>query len=173
MFPMGLGVYLYSDLATSLMLGSKWAEASNIIGIWALTSSVLIVTSHFNSEVYRSKGKPKLSLLAQLISLSFLTITCLISVKYGFWTLVYARALIRFQGVITGLIIMSLVMKFPIIDTIKNLLKPLILTSLMGGLAIILKQVSNSMMWSFTSILLCALTYLILFFIFSKNDSHH
>jgi len=169
--PMGFGVFLFSDLATSIMLGGKWTEASNVIGIWALTSCFLIVTSHFNSEVYRSKGKPKLSLLSQLITLAFLIPTCLISVRYGFWSLVYARALIRFQGVITGFIIMSLVMNFPVIRTVKNLGMPLLLTGLMSILAVMLKQVSNSVLWSFISIAICATMYFILFFLFAKEDS--
>lgn len=169
--PMGFGVFLYSDLATSVMLGSQWDEASNIIGIWALTSCILIVTSHFNSEVYRSKGKPKLSLIAQLITLAFLIPTCLISVQYGFWSLVYARALIRFQGVITGFIIMSLVMKLSTIRTIKNLLLPFVLTGMMSLLAIMLKQVSLSVIWSFISILICVFVYLGLFLLFAKDDS--
>src|SRR5699024_962865 len=169
--PMGFGVFLFSDLATSIMLGGKWTEASNVIGIWALTSCFLIVTSHFNSEVYRSKGKPKLSLLSQLITLAFLIPTCLISVRSGFWCLVYARALIRFQGVITGFIIMSLVMNFPVIRTVKNLGMPLLLTGLMSILAVMLKQVSNSVLWSFISIAICATMYFILFFLFAKEDS--
>lgn len=170
--PMGVGVFLYSDLATSIMLGNQWKEASNVIGIWALTSSVLIVTSHFNSEVYRSKGKPKLSLVSQLITLSFLVPTCLISVQHGFWTLVYARALIRFQGVITGFIIMSLIMKFPVIRTVKNLYIPVLLTGLMTLLAILLKQISESILWSFISIITCVYVYFSLFFLIAKEDSH-
>ena len=169
--PMGFGVFIYSDLATSIMLGSQWKEASNVIGIWALTSSFLIVTSHFNSEVYRSKGKPKISLFSQLITLVFLIPTCLISVKYGFWTLVYARALIRFQGVITGFIIMKLIMDFSIIQTLKNLTMPLVLTSIMSLIAFLLTQFSNTVLWSLISILICIVVYLSLFMIFAKEDS--
>src|SRR5699024_6977766 len=169
--PMGFGVFIYSDLATSIMLGSQWKEASNVIGIWALTSSFLIVTSHFNSEVYRSKGKPKISLFSQLITLVFLILTCLISVKYGFWTLVYARALIRFQGVITGFIIMKLIMDFSIIQTLKNLTMPLVLTSIMSLIAFLLTQFSNTVLWSLISILICIVVYLSLFMIFAKEDS--
>ena len=169
--PMGFGVFIYSDLATSIMLGSQWKEASNVIGIWALTSSFLIVTSHFNSEVYRSKGKPKISLFSQLITLAFLIPTCLISVKYGFWTLVYARALIRFQGVITGFIIMKLIMDFSIIQTLKNLTMPLVLTSIMSLVAFLLTQISNTVLWSLISIIICIVVYLSLFIIFEKEDS--
>ncbi len=172
-FPMGVGVFFYSDLATSIMLGDQWKEASNVIGIWALTSCILIPTSHFNSEVYRSKGRPKLSLIAQLITLGFLIPTCLISVKYGFTTLVYARALIRFQGVLTGLLIMSFVMKFPIRKTIKNFRFPIVLTLIMSIFIVIIKTlfINKGVVVDFISISIAIVLYLALFFLIAKNDS--
>lgn len=168
--PMGFGLFIYSDLATQIMLGSQWIEASNIIGIWALTSVLVIITSNFNSEVYRSKGKPKLSFISQMIHLTFLIPTCLISVKYGFWALVYARALIRIQGMITGFIIMKFVMQFPILNTLKNLSKPILLTILMSFLALLLRNISDLMFWSIISILICALFYIGSTFLFAKDD---
>src|SRR5699024_8578278 len=169
--PMGFGVFIYSDLATSIMLGSQWKEASNVIGIWALTSSFLIVTSHFNSEVYRSKGKPKISLFSQLITLAFLIPTCLISVKYGFWTLVYARALLWFQGVITGFIIMKLIIVFSIIQTLINLTILLVVTIIMSLVAFLLTYIYNTFLWILISIIICIVVYLSLFIIFEKEDS--
>src|SRR5690606_31303168 len=59
--PLGVGVFLYSDLATKILLGGKWGEASSVIGIWAITRSIKISLGDLCSEVYRAKGKPKLS----------------------------------------------------------------------------------------------------------------
>ncbi|WP_242301757.1 lipopolysaccharide biosynthesis protein [Bacillus cereus group sp. BfR-BA-01423] len=168
--PMGFGVFLYSDLATYIMLGDGWNQASDIIGIWALTSSLVIITSHFNSEVYRSKGKPKLSFISQLISLSFLIPTCLISVNYGFWALVYSRAFIRLQSIITGFIIMKFIMNFRVMHSIKNIAKPFIFTIVMSSLALLLKQISDSVLWSFISISICGFVYLGLIFSFARKD---
>src|SRR5699024_2782834 len=121
-----------------------------------------------NSEVYRSKGRPKLSFVSQMISLFFLVPTCIISVQYGFWPLVYARAFIRFQGMITGFLIMKYIMDFPILLTIKNIAKPFIFTLLMSGLALALIQLSDGVFWSFLSIIICALFYGCLTFLFAK-----
>jgi len=168
--PMGFGVFLYSDVATQVLLGNQWTEANNIIGIWALTSSILIVTSHFNSEVYRAKGNPKLSFASQVIHLLFLIPTCLISLNYGFWVLVYARALIRFEGVITGLIIMNFAMHFPVSVTLENLSKPFVCTLIMCCLALLLKQISDSLLWSFASMAICALVYTATMFVLANKD---
>lgn len=63
--PIGIGIFLFSDLITQILLGSQWMEASPFIGLWGLTSAISIVLAHYSSEVYRSIGKPKLSVLAQ------------------------------------------------------------------------------------------------------------
>lgn len=169
-FPMGTGIFLYSDLATDIMLGEQWTEASKIIGIWSLTSVLLIPTSHFNSEVYRSKGRPKLSFLSQIIHLSFLIPTCLLSGQYGFWPLVYARALIRLQGFVTGFVIMKIVIKFPVLKTLRNLSKPFMFTIVMALFSIFLKSFSDSSIWYFVAIMFSAIFYFLLVFLFSKKD---
>ncbi|ADY55904.1 polysaccharide biosynthesis protein [Syntrophobotulus glycolicus DSM 8271] len=157
--PLGFGIFLYSDLVTNIMFGSQWIEASNIIGIWAFVAAFGIIFSNFNGEVYRSKGKPRLSFIYQIIHLTFLIPTCLISMKFGFWSLVYARSLIRFQGTIVGFIFMRAFMGFSLKDMLSNVAKPLCSTLLMSLIAIGLKQISSAVIWSFISILICAFMY--------------
>ncbi|MBD7909421.1 lipopolysaccharide biosynthesis protein [Sporosarcina gallistercoris] len=168
--PMGFGVFLYSDFATSMMLGNQWYQAGGIIGIWALTSSLVITTSHFNSEVYRSKGKPQISFISQLISLSIIIPACLISINYGFWALVYTRALIRLESIATGFIIMKTYMNFQVMQTINNISKPFIFTLVMCLIGILLKQLADSVYWIIISIFICATVYIVLILLFAKED---
>ena len=165
-FPLGIGVYLYSDLATEIMLGSQWSEASFVIGTWALTSSIMIVLGNLCSEVYRAKGKPKLSFLAQILHLIVLVPACIISSKYGFWVLVYTRSWIRLQFVLVHFILMRFVIGISIIKTIKNVSKTAISTICMGILGYFLKQVNDSIIWSFVSIFICTIFYFGILFLF-------
>ncbi|MEL5899101.1 lipopolysaccharide biosynthesis protein [Clostridium sporogenes] len=165
-FPLGIGVYLYSDLATKIILGSKWKEASGVIGVWALTSSIMIVLGHFNSEVYRAKGRPKLSFLSQMLHLVVLVPACIISSKYGFWSLVYTRAWIRMEGILVGLIIMKFAIGFPIGRIFKNVMPTAISAILMGILAYLLQQISKGLLWSFVSIIICSLFYFGILYLF-------
>ncbi|MFA2832066.1 lipopolysaccharide biosynthesis protein [Bacillus paranthracis] len=167
--PIGVGVFLYSDLATSILLGNQWEEASKVIGIWALTSSIMIVLGHFCSEVYRAKGKPKLSFLAQLLHLIVLVPVCLISSKYGFLVLVYARSLIRLQFVLVHFIIMKFVIGISTMRTIKNIASVMLSAIIMGGIGYLLQQFNSSLIWDFISIILCMAFYFAMLCFFSNT----
>lgn len=120
--PLGIGIFLFREFATELFLGRQWSEASGFVGLWALTSSVTIVLSHFSSEVYRAKGRPKLSVLAQVLHIAVLWPTILIAVRYGFETLYIARSLVRIELIAVNLCIMGLVIRMPIGKMFINIL---------------------------------------------------
>lgn len=160
-FPIGIGIFIYRDLATEILLGSKWKEASIVIGHWALTGTLMIVIGHFCSEVYRAKGRPKLSFFAQVLHLIVLVPTCLISSKFGFEILVYARAWIRMEFVIVHLAVMKLAFGFNIFNMLKNIFPTLASAFIMGILGYLLQKISNNLIWSFISINVCALFYFV------------
>ena len=121
-FPLGMGLFLFSDLATELILGNQWAEASGFVGLWGLTSSITIVLSYYSSEVYRAKGKPRLSVIAQVLHIVVLWPTVLIAVNYGFETLYVSRSLVRLEMIVVNLCIMGLVIKMPVGKMVSNVL---------------------------------------------------
>jgi PST family polysaccharide transporter len=158
-FPLGVGVYLYSDISTEILLGTQWKEASNIIGIWALTRAIKIIFCNLSSEAYRAKGKPILSLLAQVLHLVVLIPACIISVRSGFWTLIYTRSWIQMQFVLVHLIIMKFAIGIPILSTVKNVIPTAISAIAMGFFGYLLQHISDTIIWNFTSIILSALFY--------------
>jgi PST family polysaccharide transporter len=164
--PLGIGVYLHSDLATQILLGSQWTQASEVIGIWALTSSLTIVFGHFCSEVYRAKGRPKLSFLAQVLHLVVLIPTCIISSKYGFWVLVYARSIIRMEFVLVHFIFMKFAIGIPVLKTVKNVFPILVSSVFMGLLNYFLQKLNEGLMWSFISIFICIIIYFGMLYLF-------
>ncbi|MNB96609.1 Lipopolysaccharide biosynthesis protein WzxC [compost metagenome] len=163
-FPLGVGVFLFSDLVTAILLGSQWKEASDIIGIWALGSSIMIVLSNFSNEVYRAKGKPKLSFLAHLLHSIILIPVCVISSNYGFLALVYARSFIRLQLIMVHFILMKSVIGFSVKRIILNLLPASIIATLMGGIGYTLLQIGQGLLWEFASVIVCILFYIGLMF---------
>ena len=158
-FPMGVGIFLFRDLVTSILLGSQWYEASGFIGLWGLTSAFTIAFSYFSSEVYRSKGNPKISLFSQILHLIFIVPTVLIAVKYDFNVLYTARSLVRIQGVLTSLILMRLLYKFQIKNAIKNVLPMIISSCIMGAVGYGLQHVSSNILWQFFVVFICVIVY--------------
>lgn len=120
--PLGVGIFLFRDFITNTVLGDQWGEAAYFLGLWGLTSSITIVLSHYSSEVYRAKGKPKLSVLAQLLHIVVLWPTVLISVNYGFETLCTARAIVRLELIAVNLVIMYALMRMPVIKMFTNVM---------------------------------------------------
>lgn len=165
-FPLGVGVYLYSDLASQILLGNQWGEASKVIGTWALTSAIMIVFGNFSSEVYRAKGRPKLSFLAQVLHLVVLVPACLISLKFGFWALVYTRSWIRMEFVLVHFILMKYAIGIPLIKTLRNVFPTAISAAFMGFLGFLLRNINGGIVWSFISIFICVLMYIGMLYFF-------
>ncbi|QAY68578.1 lipopolysaccharide biosynthesis protein [Paenibacillus protaetiae] len=167
--PLGVGIYLYRDLITLILLGNKWIESSDILGQWALTSAVTIVFGHICSEVYRAKGLPKLSFLVQILHLIVLVPACIFSLHYGFWVFVYVRSWIRIQSVVVHFIIMRIKVGIIISTIVKNTFTICTAAFFMGVIGYIINGLHNSTGWTFFSVSLCAIIYLGILLLFSKT----
>ncbi|WP_270658911.1 lipopolysaccharide biosynthesis protein [Paraclostridium bifermentans] len=170
--PMSIGIYIYSDVVVKILLGDKWVEASSVIGVWGLISGITIVLGHYSSEIYRAKGKPKLSFLAQMIHLAVLVPICILSSKHGFMTLVNNRALVRLQLVLTHMIILRYIIGISIKSILMNVYIPCIASIIMGLFGMILRSISNSLIWQLSSIFMCILFYILVLMIIkvSRED---
>ncbi len=161
-FPIGVGVFCYSDLITKLLLGDQWGEAAGFVGLWAFTSAIMIVMAHYSSEIYRAKGKPKLSVLAQWLHIVFLLPTVLISVKYGFEVLYISRSLIRLQMILVNMIFVYFLIRLSPIQMCVNVFKPFIASMVMMLTAFVLKNFGDSMVWQVVSAIICSSVYVLL-----------
>ena len=167
--PMGVGIYCYSDLVTKILLGDQWDEASGFIGLWGLTSALTIVFSHYSSEVYRAKGRPKLSVLAQVLHILVLWPAVLVAVKYGFEVLYTVRALVRVELIFVNLIIIYLIIRVSPMMMFRNVLASSLSATGMGVIAYILSLYGSSLQWELLSISVCVITYSILIFCFNQE----
>lgn len=168
--PLGVGVFIFRDLAVDIMLGEGWSEAGIIIGAWALTSCILIICSNFYIEVYRAKGQPRLSVLTQIINLSLLIPALWISKDVSFWALVYIRAAMRLVNVLIGTVIMTTVLHFKLRDIIKNLIGPILCTFIMGIIATSGKLVFCTGLQQVLLIIICIICYIIIVRICAPKD---
>ena len=165
--PIGVGIFLFRDLITRILLGDQWLEASNFIGMWGLTSSITIVLAHYSSEVYRSKGRPKLSVVAQWLHIVVLWPTVLIAVNYGFEVLCIARSCVRLELILVQLIIMGLVLKMNIGKMLTNIIPALLASSCM--LLVLLLPKSSSISLNLGYIAICCIIYFAVIVLFPRE----
>lgn len=170
LLPMGVGILLYREVITNILLGSKWSEASDVIGIWGVITCIVAVLSYYTSEAFRAKGLPKLSFCIQVITILVLVPTCIVSVRYGFKSLVYARTLSRLITPIAGLVAMQYFLDISILKTLNKLVIPTVCTLIMTTVALFLRQIGSFFLWNIVSMVLCTIVYLIVVFIFSRDD---
>lgn len=165
--PIGVGVFLFSDLITSILLGGQWMEASDFIGVWGLTSAITIVLAHYSSEVYRSIGKPKLSVLAQWLHIIVLWPVLLLFVNKGFEALYVARSLVRLELVVVQLSIMAIVVKMNVVRMFTNILPSALAASSM--LLIRLFPMPETILLQFLYIVICMCIYFVVIFQFPEE----
>ncbi|MBQ8228024.1 MAG: lipopolysaccharide biosynthesis protein [Clostridia bacterium] len=168
--PLGVGIFCFRDLVTALLLGKQWMEAADFVGIWGLCTSIVCVFGTFSREVYRSKGKPKISLLAQLLHLVFVIPVCLYSVKQGFDTLIWLRSFAYLQIVVVHMFFMKFVFHispFKMFSTVKEI----VLSAIIMGMFAYFTQsfIPTGVFWQFVLILVCGVLYFGILFCFPKN----
>lgn len=159
--PFGVGIYLFRDLITDILLGSQWKEASYFIGWWGLTSALTIVFSYYCSEVFRAKAKPKLSVLAQILHLLFLVPTVLFTVHYGFDTLCLSRSLVRLSLIAINLVLLYQLTKITPLKMFINIFHP-VLASLAMFVLIVLLPSSENVYTSIAYLLICIAVYIVI-----------
>lgn len=169
--PLGVGIYLFRDLITEVLLGSQWTEAAYFIGLWGLTSSITIVFAHYCSEMFRAKGKPRLSVLAQVLHMAFLIPTVLWAVDKGFDTLCEARALVRLTGVVINTTILYFLVKISFVDMIKNILPATIASLAMLVVTLGILICSEKLYWQILCVVIAIFVY-VLIIMLSPKERH-
>lgn len=165
LIPLGFGLFVYRDLATSILLGKQWTETAFFLGAWSLISSITIVLSNFNSELFRSKGKPKLSVLSQCLHLTLLVPLLILCMDKGFMVLAVARSVSRLQLVLVTMLIAHFSMGIKFWKVLKNVYPSFVAAMVMAAAAFFLQRVSGAMIWQIASVVICVVVYFLVLLI--------
>ena len=166
--PLGIGIFLFRELLTDILLGEQWKEAANFIGLWGLTGSITIVLSHYCSEIYRAKGKPKLSVLVQILHIMCLVPTVLWAINISFDFLCEMRSLVRLTLVIINLVILYILTKISPLLMLKNIASAILGGICMIGIFILLPH-NSTLIYQILLALICAIIYILVIMAFKEN----
>ena len=168
-FPLGVGIFCYRDLITLLLLGNQWMEASGFIGLWGLTSAVTIVFSHYSSEIYRAKGRPKLSVLVQWLHIIVLWPVVLIAVRHGFEILYISRSIVRLELILANLVVTYYLIHISPWKMFVNSLPSIIASLSMILPAYGVMMFSSSLICQIIGAVLSAMIYIFIIYAFPKE----
>lgn len=158
-FPMSIGIFIFRELVTTILFGSKWGEAANIIGAWALSSGLFVVFVNFFGEAFKAKGIPKILFIYETICLLIMIPICYYTKNIGFWPIVYTRASVVLVQVVLGLFFLKHYVHVSIKRQLKNLVPATICSLIMGCVATLLKPVSSTIVWQTLVILISVFVY--------------
>ena len=134
-----------------------------------MASAITIILSHYSSEVYRSKGQPRLSVIVQWLHLIVLVPVIFIAANYGFKSLYVFRTLARGELILVNLIVSYVVFKISIKRMFTNITPALIASLFMLLVSQLLRMVDSSMIWEIASLCICAVSYLCFICIFAEE----
>lgn len=162
LIPLGVGIFLYSDTVTLILLGEQWIEASRFIGVWGLCSAIVCLFGEHSREAYRALGKPQIGVAVQGLHLLFIAPICWIGATRGFHTLTNVRAFAHLEVLILHAVAIRAAMKLSFLQWIKSSIIPLIGSVVMMGISFVLKTgMKNSIMSCLVQIGICVVTYFV------------
>lgn len=162
--PIGVGIYIFRELITEILLGSQWKDAAYFIGLWALTSALTVVLAHYSSECYRAKGYPRLSVIVQVSQIILLIPSVIWAIHHGFNFLCEVRSIVRLELIIVNMICMSVFIKISSLSMIRN-----IFPSLLGGLSMLFVGMflySQNIWICLLNIIICTIVYFAIVLLF-------
>lgn len=167
--PLGFGIFLYSDLVTSILLGGQWAEASPIIGIWGLLHTFSLLINRSCTNAYIAIGRPKFSVLAQTLYAFALIPAIIISSNISFEAVYYTRAFAKIWMIVINLILIYTTIKQSTLKIFSNIMKELSGCIVMSMVSFLLSTISDNIEWQIASIIICGIVYFATICIF-KDD---
>jgi PST family polysaccharide transporter len=159
--PLGMGMWLYKDLLVKILLGSQWIECADFIGMYAFATVFSIVTNSFFSELYRSKGKPKISMLAQIIYLAFLIPAVILASKSGFNALCITITVAVYGFFVVHYCLAKRFFGIELRKLLGNIFSPLLASGAMAIFSLAVQAVSQNIVIRIISAALCVPVYLL------------
>lgn len=158
-FPLGFGCLVYRDLVTILLLGSQWKETSGYLGMLFFTYAMEIIFSHYNSEAFRSQGKPRMSVLAQLIYIMVKIPLFVWSAQYGYTALTVITCVSSYILIILTSTIARFSLGIHFTNVLCNVCPALFAACVMAIAGTLLRTVFDNIVWEFFTVFLCVLIY--------------
>lgn len=157
--PLGVGMFVFRNTVTYILLGSQWMNSSLLIGCWGFASSINIVFGNIGGFILLSKGKPKYIFYSNLIQFGLLIPAFLLGSRFGFNMLVIVISLISLQISLSQVVFSHKLLKFKSLEMINGVKNYIIASIIMGLLGSALQKIYSSLLVSLVYIFICFCSY--------------
>ena len=169
LIPLGVGVFLYRDLATNILFGSQWSEASLFVGLYSLAQAFTILTGQYISLTFTANERPKLSVISQILQLIELITLLMITVQRGFTYLIIARSIARVLFGVINMVLGKVYIHMSPIRMLKNMIPATLGSMSMVIITILFGRLYNSIIWNICMIIICIFSYATIILIIPKS----
>lgn len=167
--PLGIGIFVYRDLITKILLGSQWEEATSFIGLWSLMRALLIVFGIFSMEVFVSLGKPKISVLSQVLCLMVLFPVLLHFAPLGYNQVFVARSLVVVWSIFVDLVLLQIFAGISVVAIARRSAIYFGFSIIVGGIGALSVHYIDNAFIQFATAILCMLVYIGLLYLVPKT----
>lgn len=171
LIPMGVGLFVFRDTVCVIGLGEEWLEASTLMGTWGLVSAVAILLNSYNGNVLIAKGRPKLSVVIQIVQIAFIVPAVYIGAKTGFENLSYLRAAVRVVGMIVHCLAVKRIADISFKKVMFDLLPSFVATAVMGVFGWWFVSLKKGLVMNLGGIFICIVLYAIVAMMFPSVRS--
>lgn len=107
LIPIAVGAFVYRHAFVLIVLGSQWTETEMFIGLWVLSSCIVVVFGYMCSEAYRAKGKPQFCVVVQVVYLVPFLPALYFSALHGYGWVSLVMPATRLLLVVINLVVMK------------------------------------------------------------------
>lgn len=159
LIPIGVGIFLYKDTVTLILLGNQWKEAVNFIGLYGLSNALGLVLASYWDSMFNAIGKPKYSVLTQCIYLIVLVPMLLWGASKGFTELCNLRCISRIVYIVIQLIAVKILLKIDFTKSISIIMPAVTSCIPMIFVGIVQQRINNSLLFNLVGVLACICVY--------------
>lgn len=138
LLPLSVGLFLYREPLTLLFLGPQWLDASLMFGLYGALQGSMILFSYYCSEMYRSKGKPRISTLVQIVFLVGSVPIMIIAANNGYRMVVFADAVTRLLLIVINQVVCHFVIGTSFFSMLKGMRILIFASAVMACFSIVL-----------------------------------
>ncbi|WNR43508.1 lipopolysaccharide biosynthesis protein [Paenibacillus roseipurpureus] len=163
--PLGVGIFVFRDTVTYILLGSNWGEATLLIGLWGLIFSESVIFADFGAMILLAKGKPRYIFVSNLIQILLVVLCLLWSSRHGFTPLVYITCLVRLQLPIMQMFWATRITRINGKTIIRNIAPYIFASLIMGATGLLLIYFKTNFILNLFYIVICITIYFSILFL--------